>query len=342
MNNTTFSLTMGGVSFKVSGDAFLVNLLNDRFGCFVNSRISTTNISFEIRAIDQEDLTLPLLDSYEKSQLADFTLPPFIGPGVLTIPFIFPVKADNPGFTPPAPYDYSDSPLLRSEKVRNRIDYCNNHADQVALASHKFSVTIRDYKEHSAFVFYDKACRNLIKKSEPAELFRRLFVSFFPLYSALLIHASCLVRNGRAALFLAPDQGGKSTVASMAIDQDSGATVPGDDRILIKKQEPDFFAFGSPWGNITDSSVKGRVSAVFLINKAAEFKLKKIDPGHAIEYLWHEHRYDRFFLTKSLKSAVFELMVDLCRQAAVYQMDFSKDYVDWAAVEAAMEVDFAQ
>ena len=43
-----------------------------------------------------------------------------------------------------------------------------------------------------------------------------------------------------------------------------------------------------------------------------------------------------------MKAVVFELIVDLCRQANVYQMGFPKDFVDWRAVEAAMEGNLAQ
>ena len=149
----------------------------------------------------------------------------------------------------------------------------------------------------------------------------------------MLVHAACVVRKNRAALFLAPDEGGKTTVARIA---DNGIVL-GDDRILIKKQGNDIFAHGSPWGTMNDASTSARINAVFLLNKAERFCLQPIDVNQVIEYLWQEHKYDRFFLTNKLKSVVFELIVDLCRQGTVYQMNFAKDYVDWDAVDSALE-----
>lgn len=329
-------MSVGGISFTIQGDAFFINLLRDRCNLFVKVN-NHADVLCEIHAISEADLILPPLKAEEIDRLAVCMFPPYIGPGLLPIPIISPKKAGNCSTTAYTTQGYFDVPLLRSEKVRKRLTDCLEHTDQVALALHLLSVSIRDYQSSTADVFYDRACRDTIKRYAPEESIRRLFVSFFPQFSAVLIHASCLVRNKRAALFLAPDEGGKSTTVNMAMNSLADGIVPGDDRIVVKRQGKDFFAFGTPWGRITNPSCSARITAVFLLRKAEYFKLEKLEPSKLIEYLWQEHAYDRFFLTNTLKSVVFELIVDLSRQVTAYQMDFPKDYVDWDIINAAME-----
>lgn len=326
-------IDIGEIAFAINADSFIANLLEKHFRRFAGKN-GEADVFFEIYAVAEDDLTLSFLNDSERKQLATCIFPPFIGPGVLTIPFISPLTVIPCFDNSSRRADHFDVPLLRSEMVRKRLDACWMHPEAVALALHNYSVSIRDYQNRTASVFYWDECRDIIKKSnEPTELFRRLFVSFFPLSSAMLVHAACVVRKNRAALFLAPDEGGKTTVARIA---DNGIVL-GDDRILIKKQGNDIFAHGSPWGTMNDASTSARINAVFLLNKAERFCLQPIDVNQVIEYLWQEHKYDRFFLTNKLKSVVFELIVDLCRQGTVYQMNFAKDYVDWDAVDSALE-----
>lgn len=324
------TIYIGGIYFKIYSDSFISDLLKNHFGDFI-VRSDGHDILFEIRSVSRADLNSSPLEQSHKVRLSNCVFPPFLGPGLLTIPFISPAGTEN-YFNRNNNDDIFDIPLLRSKVVKEKLDIFLDHPEQVALALHKYSISIRDYQEKWASLFYWEPCRNIIKDSEPTELFRRLFVSFFPLFSAMLVHASCFVKTDHAALFLAPDEGGKTTLIRM----DHNGIALGDDRILLKKQVNGFSVYGTPWGTIKEPTTTAKLGAIFLLKKAEKFQLTKLSSERVISYLWQEHKYDRFFLTKDLRFSTFEMIVDLCRHVPLYQMEFSKNYVDWDVVDEVM------
>jgi hypothetical protein len=320
------------LSLDVKCDLFFQSMLKELFESFKDDK-GEPDITIEIFGLPKDKLSLSPLDIGKKNILSKCIFPPFVGAGIIPLPFCPPLKNNDYLNLLKNVNDPFEVPLLNSLKAREKILTILDHSESVALTLHCSSVTIRDYKYRDGYIFYFKGFQDIIDKNSAMELFRRLIVSFFPLFSGILIHAGCLVYEDRAALFLAPDEGGKTTVMNSA----NRGTVVGDDRIYIKQQGEFLFAHGSPWGSIIDKSKSAKIETIFLLKKAKRFKLRKIESNKAIGFIWHEHRYDRFVLPTNLKTFTFDFIVKLCRQANVYQMDFPKDYVDWNAIFKAME-----
>ena len=147
-----------------------------------------------------------------------------------------------------------------------------------------------------------------------------VFANFLTLFSAVMIHSSSAVVGGRAAIFLAPDEGGKTTIVKGATD----GTVLCDDQVVLRKQGDAFMAHGSPWGLITNSSRTSKLGGFFLAEKAERFEILPIKPAAVFEYLWNEHESYRYFLPKNLRLQAFNLLFEACHQALCYKMYFPK------------------
>jgi hypothetical protein len=167
-----------------------------------------------------------------------------------------------------------------------------------------------------------------------APSFRQLFAAFLPGFSALMVHSSGLIRNGRAALFLAPDEGGKTTV----LKRSDGGQLLNDDQIIVRQEGDGFIAHATPLGRLTSGPCQAPLGGLFILEKATDFELVPVEPAGLVKRLWDEHHIYTFMLPKSLKRRSFDLFYDLCHRVPAYKMRFPRDHVDWGAVEAAMGV----
>ena len=160
-----------------------------------------------------------------------------------------------------------------------------------------------------------------------------ILAPFLPLFGAFMLHSSSSVLNNKAALFLARDEGGKTTVMKSAKPRD----VLSDDQNIIKKENGVFFVHSTPWSTFPNGPRKARLGGLFLLKKANEFSLSRINPVDMLAYLWAEHVGYTLFMPKKLRVAAFDLLQEACRSVPTYRMRFSKDYIDWDAVDRAME-----
>jgi hypothetical protein len=161
---------------------------------------------------------------------------------------------------------------------------------------------------------------------------RQVFATFLPQFSALVVHCAGLIRHGRAALFLAPDGGGKTTVLNLAPD----GHLLNDDQVVVRQEGDGFIAHGTPFGSMTDGPVQARLGGLFVLEKAPRFELVLLQPANLVKDYWEEHLNYTFFLPRGLKLRAFDLAYEMCRQVPVYRMRFPKDYVDWDAIDAAL------
>jgi hypothetical protein len=73
-----------------------------------------------------------------------------------------------------------------------------------------------------------------------------LYVNWLGKYGDLILHASGVVVNGVGYCFLGASGAGKSTLAAY-LAQKHGLTVLGEDHIILRCLEGNFWVFGSPW-----------------------------------------------------------------------------------------------
>jgi hypothetical protein len=225
---------------------------------------------------------------------------------------------------------YSNSPLLNSPVVWELLESRRDHSHSITVEVQSNSVSIFDFAMQELNIFYTLGERErLLGESRIAP---DQFATFLTLFSAIMVHSSGLILNNKTAVFLAPDEGGKTTVVRQALS----GTVLCDDQVVLRKQGESLMAYGSPWGLITDPCQTAKLGGFFLLEQAEQFELILAKPAVVFDYLWKEHEHYRFFLPKNLRVQTFNLLYAACQQAPCYRMRFPKDYINWDAIEHAM------
>ena len=226
-----------------------------------------------------------------------------------------------------------DNPILQSPRVRARLHECRDKPDQVIFRITARGVMIHDFVKNELDIFYDPGLKNYFDGPLVAAGYRNLISSFLPNFNAAMIHGAGVMVNGFAALFLAPDEGGKTTV----VRQPYFSPVLNDDQIILRNDGNVVFSHGTPFGPITSGPCGTRLDAIFLLDKGSCFTLNPVKLEDILNFLWDEHVHHRIFLPKNMKITLFEILSTACHQALTYRMSFQKEYVDWNMICKVME-----
>jgi len=224
--------------------------------------------------------------------------------------------------------------LLRSPVVRARLQPGLDSVEKMQVFCYLDGLTVWSQTHNTVDYFYPKGGGKLPHQPEERVAFnlRYMFATFLPQFSAMMMHSSGLIRGGRAALFLAPDAGGKSTVLEQATD----GLLLNDDQVIVRKEGDTFIAHATPFGRMTSGPCQAPVGGLFVLEKAPHFELTPLKPAPLVKSLWDEHRTYTSILPRPLKQRAFDLFYELCHRVPLYRMRFPKDYVDWAAIDAAL------
>lgn len=227
------------------------------------------------------------------------------------------------------PGDDLEGPVLSAPAVRLALQSALAHPGSVSLELNPCSANVFDFAARTLSVFL---ASDGMPPNGRARLYPLTFAMFLPVFSAALIHSSGLALNNGVALFLAPDEGGKTT----AVTQTNSGTILSDDQVILRKVNGAFTTHGTPWSTITAGPQSGRLGGLFLIEKAKSFELIPATAQAALGYLWGEHLNCHSFLPKWVRTKMFDILCEACHQTPVYRMRFAPDQVDWDAVDAAM------
>ena len=129
------------------------------------------------------------------------------------------------------------------------------------------------------------------------------FFSTVGLHSKLLqrgapvLHASCIEYRGRAILFTAPSGTGKSTQADLWAAH-TGAEIINGDRVLLRKRNERWHAFGYPCCGSSDICLNrtAPLAAIVVLAQGPENRVEQIPPGERVRtlfagiehYLWDQ------------------------------------------------------
>jgi hypothetical protein len=225
-------------------------------------------------------------------------------------------------------------PLLLSPAVRARLQPGLDESEKMQVFIYRDGLTVWSLTHNTVDYFYPEGGGRA--RSDPegrvAVNFPQMFAIFLPRFSAAMVHSSGVVRNQQAALFLAPDAGGKSTVLEQATD----GLLLNDDQVILRREGDALIAHATPFGRMTSGPCQAPLGTLFALEKAPHFELSPIKPANLVQSLWREHRNYTSLLPQHLKIRVFELFCDICTHVPAYRMKFPKDYVDWDAIDAAM------
>jgi len=161
-------------------------------------------------------------------------------------------------------------------------------------------------------------------------LLYHIFSSFFVLEQATILHSSGLIREGRAALFLAPSGGGKSTVVDLAPED---TILLSEDMVMTRYVEGSFLAFGTPLGGKTDGPNKAEIKGFFKLRKGKQFKLTRLNPKEVLGEVWDDNYPLWSFLPVKYRLTLFSLYYDMFSNVPAFRMEFPRDFVDWDQID---------
>lgn len=221
-------------------------------------------------------------------------------------------------------------PLWRSRAVQLNLGHRWSHLDDCTFDLRSYRIILWDFIQRELVTFYPHRMKETMRtlRMDPS-----IIAPFFPLFSGFMTHSSAAIRNGKAVVFLAPDEGGKTTAVRSA----PSATVLSDDQNVIRREEDgSFFVYSTPWSLFQNGSRKAPLGIFFLLKKGCTFQLSPLRPRDLARYLWGEHLSDISKMPKSLRLTAFHLLCDFSEATPAFTMQLPKGYVDWDAVDRAM------
>ena len=223
-----------------------------------------------------------------------------------------------------------ESLLLDAAPVRRRLEKALMHPRFCAVELAERAVSVFDFRRKRADFFFDPL---EIVNYPPRRLDFGLAAMFLPAFSALILHAAGIVLGGRAILLAAPDGGGKSTAAALALR--AGGAVLSDDRTAVRRVRGSWQAFGTPWGR-TGASSSAPLCGLFFLEKGPRFELEPVSLVDAVHLLWKDNRETFHPMPAEVWMRAAELFHGLCRGIPAFRLQFPQDQIDWPAVFGAL------
>lgn len=103
-------------------------------------------------------------------------------------------------------------------------------------------------------------------------------------FDGMLLHASCIAKDGRAYLFSAKSGTGKSTHTHLWLDTLDGVTMINDDKPAIRRIDGTYYACGTPFSGKNDESenVLVPIRAIAFVERAKENRIERLAASQAL------------------------------------------------------------
>lgn len=318
------------IEFFTESDIQLSIFNNGSTNRYLSSK-GKTDVSHFIHQLRIDELIMPSLTPCEVNQVRKCEILGVLGRGGGQILPLTIIHGQEDKFSPYLANnrDMFDFPILMAEGLRGRLSQCLQHAEKVLLILHPLTVEIRDYALNRIDIFFPDILAKELQNSISYNGMERMFRVFLPKFDAFMVHSSAVIRKNKVAFFLAPDEGGKTSVAR----QVPQTTVLGDDQVILRKQNGGLFAHSTPWGKIINDPISAPLGAFFILEKAKHFELTELKPIHAIDVLWEEHKYITMSMPKKYRLKAFQFIYDVAHSVPVYNMKTPKE-VNWGQIDA--------
>ena len=218
----------------------------------------------------------------------------------------------------------------KSQKGRSFIRYSFLKKDMTCVK--------KDFKKKKIEIVY---CRKIINEEDLSfdinykiiANLRFLNSQMIIAFNRIILHGSGFIRNGKAYIFLAIDEGGKTTL----IKRNRNHRIINDDQIFYSIKNHQVFAYATPFGRVSDGPGSAPIAAFFYINKSKRFSIKKRDYKGLINSFWMDN-YETFAsLPKDLKKKAFKLISDISMSVPIFELHADHGNIDWDQVDEALK-----
>lgn len=162
-----------------------------------------------------------------------------------------------------------------------------------------------------------------------------LFSLILPQNGALMLHACGVADNKKGYLFIAPPEGGKSTVGKLALRY--GLSVLNDERIIIRREGKLFKIYGNPWhGDIKETSnAPVPIKHIFFLKKSNANQIKPINKKKAAMRILKNSFY--LPVDKKLIKKIIAICFDMVYNINHYELSFKAGISMWRFLDAATD-----
>lgn len=143
-------------------------------------------------------------------------------------------------------------------------------------------------------------------------------------YNGMLLHASAVVRDGKAYLFSAPCGTGKSTHTSIWRKVFPDAVILNDDKPALRREDGRWYAYGTPWSGKTDQNLNLRteLAGICLLRRGEENVIRPYGGAKAIHDLLEQTVRPK---NPRLLGNLLELLDKLLLEVPVWEMECNMD-----------------
>ncbi len=136
-----------------------------------------------------------------------------------------------------------------------------------------------------------------------------------------ILHAAGAEVDGRGYIFPGRSGAGKSTLSRL-LGEDGNVHLMSDDRIVVRKIEDTFEAFGTPWSGEAGiaSNSNARLSGIFFISHASRDSIEQMGPGDALKRLLPVASIPWFDAETMMK--VLSFCEDMLSSVPAYELSF--------------------
>jgi hypothetical protein len=145
-----------------------------------------------------------------------------------------------------------------------------------------------------------------------------------------LLHASSVVRNGRAFLFTGPSGAGKTTIVGLA---PSDVTLLTDEISYVRKTDGGYFAFGTPFSGDRQEAgeqTSAPIAAVYRLEQGVENDQERLGPAAAVRALMRNMLF--FTVDAQLSRCMLDAACDFATAVPAFRLTFAPDSRVWSTI----------
>lgn len=146
-----------------------------------------------------------------------------------------------------------------------------------------------------------------------------------------LLHASSVVRNGRAFLFTGVSGAGKTTISQLA---PADATLLTDEISYVRRGSDGYQAYGTPFAGSLEKpgeNISAPIASAFLLEKGTENKIEPVEQSTATRSLLRNILF--FAQDADLANRVFEAALEFVSRVPVQRLIFAPDERVWDLIQ---------